>query len=58
MKEFFAVLLSTIVGAGVFAAGAWFRHRYIKPEPPACLPREGNPWVLPATNEEQGEGWK
>ena len=56
MKEFFAVLLSTIVGAGIFAAGAWFRHRYIKPEPPACPPREGNPWVLPAVNKEQGEG--
>jgi len=55
MNEFVAALVgalvSAIVGAGIFAAGAYFRHRVIRPEPPVIPPREGNPWAINAGGE-------
>jgi hypothetical protein len=39
-----ACLISAIVGTALFAAGAWFRHRYIRP--PVQLPPGANPWEV------------
>jgi hypothetical protein len=40
------VILCAFAGAGLFAAGAYFRHRVIKTEPPMPAPREGNAWTF------------
>jgi len=43
--EFIFYIACMILGAALFAAGAWFRHNYIKPAPPpAQLPPGKNPW--------------
>jgi len=52
MTYLLAGMIGIVVGAGVFAAGAYFRHRVIRPEPPVCVPREGNAWI-PETGREK-----
>ncbi len=47
MTEFIAGIIGAVAGAGIFAAGAWFRHRCIRPEPQGVrLPAGENPWEM------------